>query len=79
MILENWIGIFCHYDFMNELVFEIRDAEEGGFNARALGKAIFTQAETWEELRKNVLEAIECYYDTPAEQPKLVTLNHMTY
>ena len=25
---------------MNELVFEIRDAEEGGFNARALGKAI---------------------------------------
>ena len=62
---------------MNELVFEIRDAEEGGFNARALGKAIFTQAETWEELRKNVLEAIECYYDTPAEQPKLVTLHYV--
>ena len=62
---------------MNELVFEIRDAEEGGFNARALGKAIFTQAETWEELRKNVLEAIECYYNRPAEQPKLVTLHYV--
>ena len=63
---------------MNELVFEILDAEEGGFNARALGKAIFTQAETWEELRSNVLEAIECYYDTPAEQPKLVILHYVT-
>jgi len=39
-----------------ELIFEIRDAEEGGFYARALGHPIFTDAETWEELRSNVLE-----------------------
>jgi predicted RNase H-like HicB family nuclease len=42
-----------------ELIFEIRDAEEGGFFARALGHAIFTGAETWEELRKNILEAVD--------------------
>jgi hypothetical protein len=41
-----------------ELIFEVRDAEEGGFYARALGHAIFTQAETWQELRNNVLEAV---------------------
>jgi hypothetical protein len=41
-----------------ELIFEVRDAEEGGYCARALGHGIFTEAETWEELRENVLEAI---------------------
>src|SRR5512141_2622504 len=33
-----------------ELIFEVHDAEEGAYCARALGHAIFTQAETWEEL-----------------------------
>jgi predicted RNase H-like HicB family nuclease len=45
-----------------ELIFEIRDAEEGGFFARALGHAIFTDAETWEELRKNILEAVGLHF-----------------
>jgi hypothetical protein len=40
-----------------ELLFEIRDAEEGGFRARALGRAIFAQGDAGEELRSNVLEA----------------------
>jgi hypothetical protein len=30
-----------------ELIFEVREAEEGGYVARALGQAIFTEAETW--------------------------------
>ena len=57
---------------MVESIFEVRDAEEGGFYARALGKPIFTQAETWDELRANVLEAIEVFFDTPEEFPKWV-------
>jgi hypothetical protein len=40
-----------------ELIFEVRDAEEGGYYARALGHSIFTQGESWDELRANVLEA----------------------
>jgi hypothetical protein len=36
-----------------ELIFEVRDAEEGGYCARALGHAIVTGAETWDELRAN--------------------------
>jgi hypothetical protein len=40
-----------------ELIFEIRDAEDESIYARALGYAIFTEAETWDELRANVLEA----------------------
>jgi predicted RNase H-like HicB family nuclease len=46
-----------------ELIFEIRDAEEGGYCARALGHAIFTEAETWQELRANVLEAISVHFE----------------
>jgi len=30
-----------------ELIFEVREPEEGGYAARALGQAIFTEAETW--------------------------------
>jgi predicted RNase H-like HicB family nuclease len=46
-----------------ELIFEIRDAEEGGFYARALGHAIFTQGETWDELRANILEATSLHFE----------------
>ena len=62
---------------MQELIFEIRDAEEGGFNARALGKAIFTQADSWEELKNNIREALDCYFDSPEEQPKLVQMHYV--
>ncbi len=63
---------------MTELAFEIRDAEEGGYHARALGKAIFTQADDWQSLKSNILEAISVFYDTPAEQPQWVTLQYLT-
>ena len=46
-----------------EIIFEVRDAEEGGYCARALGHGIFTEAETWEELRANVLEAISVHFE----------------
>jgi len=46
-----------------ELVFEIRDAEEGDYFARAFGHAIFTEADTWEELRANIQEAIALHFE----------------
>ncbi len=54
-----------------ELIFELRDAEEGGFWARALGHAIFTEAETWEELRANVLEASALHFEDSEVRPQL--------
>lgn len=47
---------------MQELVFEITQESDGGFTAEALGESIFTQAETWSELRTNVQEAVEAFY-----------------
>jgi len=52
---------------MNELVFEVVQEADGGFVAEALGESIFTQADTWEELRNNVREAVTAFYfDKPA-------------
>lgn len=50
-----------------ELIFEVRDAEEGGYFARALGHSIFTQAESWDELRANVLEVTSLHFSEEVE------------
>jgi hypothetical protein len=60
-----------------ELIFEVRDGEEGGYCARAAGHAIFTEAETWEELRINVLEAIALHFGACVAQPGLVQLHYV--
>ena len=60
-----------------ELIFEVRDAEEGGYWARALGHAIFTQGETWEELRANVLEATSLHFEDDTVHPRLVRLHYV--
>jgi len=60
-----------------ELIFEIRDAEEGGFYARALGHAIFTDGETWEELRRNVLEAVGLHFEDAPPRPRLVQMHYV--
>ena len=52
---------------MNELVFEVTQEGDGGFVAEALGESIFTQADSWDELRSNVREAVKAFYfDQPA-------------
>lgn len=48
---------------MQELIFLVGEAVEGGYNAKALGEAVFTQADTVEELRTNIKEAVECQYE----------------
>ena len=60
-----------------ELIFEVRDAAEGAFYARALGHAIFTQAETWDELRTNVLEAAVLHFEEGPVRPRLIQLHYV--
>lgn len=48
---------------MSEIVFLVEEAPEGGYSARALGESIFTQAESLEELRENVRDAVRCHFD----------------
>jgi predicted RNase H-like HicB family nuclease len=52
---------------MTELVFEVTQEADGGFVAEALGESIFTEGNSWEELRANVREAVRAYFfDRPA-------------
>jgi predicted RNase H-like HicB family nuclease len=63
------------YDVFMELIFEVREAEEGGYVARALGQAIFTEAETWQELRDNVREVTSLHFEDAAIKPRLIQLH----
>ena len=51
---------------MKELIFEVTQEEDGGFVAECLTENIFTQADTWEQLRLFVKEAVEAFhFDRP--------------
>ena len=47
---------------MPELVFEVVQEADGGFCAECLTENIFTQGDTWEELRTNVVEATAAFF-----------------
>ena len=59
---------------MNELIFLVEEAPEGGFTARALAESIFTEADSIEELRTAVQDAVACHFD-PGQAPKLIRLH----
>jgi len=59
---------------MNEIIFVIEEAVEGGFTARALGESIFTEAETFETLRQQVRDAVNCHFDE-GKAPKVIRLH----
>jgi len=62
---------------MSEIVFEItEDDTDGGFIARALGHSIVTEADTWEELRANVREAVLCHFDE-GQAPAVIRLHRV--
>ncbi len=60
-----------------ELIFEVREAEEGGYTARALGHSIFTEGDTWDALRTNVLEAASLHFEDSDARPKLIQLHYV--
>jgi hypothetical protein len=47
----------------SEIIFSVQESPEGGYEARALGHAIFTQAETLEDLKAMVRDAVRCHFD----------------
>lgn len=59
---------------MNEIIFVVEEAPDGGFAARALGESIYTQAETMHELHTKVRDAVHCHFE-PDSVPKLIRLH----
>jgi predicted RNase H-like HicB family nuclease len=57
-----------------ELVFEVVQEADGGYCAQCLTEDIFTQADSWDELRANAREAVAAYFfDRPA--PRSIRLH----
>lgn len=46
-----------------ELIFIVEESLDGGYEARAVGESIFTEAEMIDELKKNITEAVRCHFD----------------
>lgn len=58
----------------NEIVFMVEESPEGGYEAQALGYPIFTQAETMQDLKKAVQDAVHCHFEEK-DQPKVIRLH----
>ena len=57
-----------------ELLFLVEDAAEGGYIARALGYSIFTEADSWEDLKQAIRDAVQCHFDE-GQRPDLIRLH----
>jgi hypothetical protein len=59
---------------MNEIIFVVEEAPEGGYTARALGESIFAEADDASALETNVRDAVRCHFDE-GEMPRVVRLH----
>ena len=58
----------------SEIIFEVTEAIEGGYDARALGYGIFTQGQNWADLKAMVKDAVLCHFDEK-DTPKVIRLH----
>ena len=58
------------------IIFEVTEDEvDGGYSATALGYGIHTQGDSVDEIRRNVREAVDCYFDESMPRPRLIRLH----
>jgi hypothetical protein len=59
---------------MNEVIFLVEEAPEGGYIARALGESIFTEASDLSHLQEQVRDAVLCHFEEES-RPKVIRLH----
>jgi hypothetical protein len=59
---------------MKEIIFIVEESLDGGYEARALDTAIFTEAETLQELRESIRDAVRCHFDEN-DMPRIIRLH----
>lgn len=57
-----------------EVIFLVEQAAEGGYTAQALGYSIYTEADTWAELKVAVQDAVHCHFEGE-QRPRLIRLH----
>jgi hypothetical protein len=60
----------------DEIIFTVVESPEGGYEARALSASIFTEADSLDELRAMVRDAVECHFEEP-ERPAMIRLHFL--
>lgn len=55
----------------DEIIFTVLESPEGGYEARALSASIFTEADSLDELREMVRDAVACHFEE-AERPSII-------
>lgn len=60
----------------NELIFIIEESPDGGWTAKALGHSIFTEADSEDELKANIKEAVTCHFENE-NAPKILRLHYV--
>lgn len=61
---------------MDEIIFLVEEAPEGGFTARALGVSVFTEGDSLEELQENIRDAVRCHFEK-GQEPKVIRLHQV--
>ncbi len=61
---------------MSEIIFLINESPEGGYVAKCLNVPIFTEADTFEDLRLNIKEAVLCHFEDH-QLPKIIRLHYV--
>lgn len=59
----------------NEIIFIVESDLEGGYFAKSLEYSIHTQAETIDELKSMIKDALDCHFDDSIEKPSIVRLH----
>ena len=59
-----------------EIIFIIEESPEGGYEARALGHSIFTDGDSLDDLKSNIIEAVNCHFESNTK-PKLIRLHYV--
>lgn len=58
----------------SEIIFLVNESPEGGYEAKAVSHSIFTEADSLDELRTMVKDAVECHFDDQA-RPRIIRLH----
>jgi predicted RNase H-like HicB family nuclease len=60
---------------IKEIIFLVEEDDEGGYIAKAINQSIFTQADSLQELRELIKDAVHCHYPDEQNRPQLIRLH----
>lgn len=60
---------------VDEIIFIVEEAPEGGYTARALGVPIFSEADDLQDLQSELRDAVLCHFKDETERPKIIRMH----